>query len=482
MAKDYDAPPGVFDLLPSDPKEPWRSSYLWSHSESIMRNVAKNFGFAEIRTPIFEKTELFSRSVGEETDIVSKEMYSFVDRGGRNLSLRPEGTAPVIRAVVEHHLQHAEPLQKLFYIGPMFRYERMQAGRYRQFHQFGAEALGVRSPEQDVEMIDMAMTLFASLGLKNLSLQISSLGGKKTREAFREALKNHLKGSFDALSETSRRRFETNPLRILDSKDPQDQLALKGCPSILDLLEDDSKEHFIRVQELLNKLQIPYTINKNIVRGLDYYNDTVFEIISGELGSQNSVGGGGRYDTMIEELGGKSSPAIGFAAGIERIFQVLISQNSTLPKAPAPLLYLIPLGERAKLECFELMAFLRKQSLPVDMDLSSKKLGKAMQRANQINASFVAVVGDQELETGKIALKEMETGKGAEVPLKSLPRILEILSKQKETETIIEELLRPFDTAEEAKFFINKIGGSVEETTHLIESLKKAVAQMKEIS
>jgi histidyl-tRNA synthetase len=475
------SPPGVFDILPDDSKEPWRSSHLWQHLESILRKTSQDFGYKEIRTPIFEKSELFSRSVGQQTDIVSKEMYTFEDRGGRSLSLRPEGTASTIRAWIEHHLDQNPGNQKLFYIGPMFRYERMQAGRFRQFHQYGAEAIGFSCPEIDVEMIDLAYTIYSRLGLKDLSIQLSSLGSKESRGRFKEGLKKYLSQFYDQLSEDSQRRFETNPLRIIDSKDPNDQKILKNAPSILDFLDSTSKDHFADVLKLLNSLKIPYVINKDIVRGLDYYNDTVFEIVSGELGSQNSIGGGGRYDTLIEELGGQPAPGIGFATGMERILQVALKQNGPLPSPHAPTLYLIPLGEKAKQAGFSLVHNLRLIGISAEMEVTGKKIGKAMQLANNLEAQYVIVLGDKELEEGIVSLKEMATGEVSMIPLQSLAKILQLAEKQEDYLTFMEEISTPFKHATETDFFFKKMGGSIKQTTQAVTRLKTALDDLKEI-
>jgi histidyl-tRNA synthetase len=409
--------PGVFDILPNSPKEQWRNSHLWNYVEAIMRETAHEYGFKEIRTPLIERAELFKRVVGETTDIVSKEMYTFLDRGERLLSLRPEGTASVARAYIEHNLQHESSVQKLFYIGPMFRYERQQAGRYRQHHQLGVEVIGSDAPEQDAELIDLLHTVYERLGLKNLSVRISSLGSKESRGAFREALINYLLPFSNELSEDSKNRILVNPLRVLDSKDPADKKIVAGAPKILDFLSEDDQKHFQNVLKCLDLLEIKYVIDPMIVRGLDYYNRTVFEVVSGELGSQNSVGGGGRYDGLIDMLGGPKVPATGFATGIERIIQVMIKQNESLPEPHTPLLYFIPMGDEAKDFCFKLVHQLREARLPVEMDFSGRKLNKAMQYANQIKAKYVAVIGEQELASNQVDLKEMSTGEKTAVPL-----------------------------------------------------------------
>lgn len=416
----YPIPPGVFDILPIDNQELWKSSYLWAYVEQVIRETARDFGYAEIRTPLFERTELFQRSVGDTSDIVSKEMYTFDDKGGRSLALRPEGTAPVMRAFVEHHLDQLAAAHKLFYIAPMFRYERAQAGRYRQHHQFGAEAIGNGSAEQDAEMIDLLMTLYQRLGLKNLTLVINSLGDLASRQAFRHSLKEFLLPQLELLSPDSQGRLETNPLRILDSKDPRDREIVARAPRILDFLSAPERDHFETLQRLLDTLKIPYQVNPLLVRGLDYYNKTVFEIVAGELGAQNSIGGGGRYDGLLQTLGGPDLPSIGFGTGIERIIQTMINQGMPLPKPAHPTLFLIAMGDNAKICCFELLHALRENHIPSQMDFSGKKVGKLLQYADQIEATYVIVIGDHELESQEIELKEMATGHKEKILISSV--------------------------------------------------------------
>lgn len=403
-------PPGVFDILP-ETQEAWKRSYLWQYLEGLIHQTAKQFGFSEIRTPMFERVELFQRGVGESSDIVSKEMYLFEDKGGRMMALRPEGTAPAMRAFIENQLHAISPIQKLYYIVPMFRYDRPQAGRYRQHHQFGAEAIGSGAPEQDVELIDLLLTVYRRLGLKNLTVYLNSIGDLEARNKFREALKSYLQPHFEKLSEDSRKRLEINPLRILDSKDPNDQEIVKDAPSILDFINSTSRDHFEEVKKYLTQLGIEYQVNKLLVRGLDYYNGTVFEVVSGELGAQNSMGGGGRYDGLLKTLGGPDLPAIGFGTGMERVLQTMLKQEVSLPNPPKITLFIIPLGDLAKEKCFTLTHELRDRGLSVEMDMSFKKLGKVMSYANQIGAKYVCVIGENELSSNKIELKEMETGK-----------------------------------------------------------------------
>lgn len=422
----YKIPKGVFDILPKDPdpEGQWRNSYLWQYVEGQMRKIAHEYGFREIRTPVFESTELFTRSIGASSDIVSKEMYTFHDKGDRSLTLRPEGTAPAMRAFIENHLDQHAPVHKLFYLFSMFRYERQQAGRFRQHHQFGVETIGIKSPHQDVEVIHLLWTLYDRLGLKGLTLHLNSIGDEEARKAFRHQLKEYLRPHFNDLSPESQQRYETNPLRILDSKNQRDQSLLIEAPKVLDFLNPESHEHFKMVCSLLEKIGIPYQINHKLVRGLDYYNNTVFEITSNELGSQNSLGGGGRYDGLLKELGGADLPAFGFGAGIERIIQTMLAQKVFLPQPPHCQIFFIPLGPEAKQHCFDLVCQLRKVHVAAEMDLADKKLKNAMKYADSIQAKYVTVIGEDELKTQKIELKEMATGKTESIQIDSLEQRL----------------------------------------------------------
>ncbi len=417
---------GVFDILPCDPSEEgkWREIHLWHYLETIIKELTQVWGYREIRTPLFEKSELFERSIGEGTDIVSKEMYTFFDKANRSLTLRPEGTASVMRALIEKKLLIDQPIQKLYYIGPMFRYERQQAGRYRQHHQFGAEAIGINSPYQDAELIALFYTFLHRLGLKDLTLHLNSLGTSQNRKVFSSALKAYLAPHLQLLSPESQERYETNPLRILDSKDPKDKQLLEKAPLLLDFLDEDEKQRLDDLIGLLKQMAIPFSINPKLVRGLDYYTGMVFEVTAKELGAQNSLGGGGRYDTLLKELGGPPLPAIGFGAGLERIIQTCLKQKTFLPPPSSPLLYLIPLGDVALNRCFLLLLSLRKQGLAVEMEMGGRKLGKAMKRADNLNARYVAVVGEEELKTERVHLKEMATGIARECPINSLESVL----------------------------------------------------------
>lgn len=475
------AAPGVFDIVPMETKEPWRCSHLWNYLENIIRQTTTAYGFQEIRTPIFERTELFHRGVGETSDIVSKEMYTFQDKGDRSMSLRPEGTAPAMRSFIEHQMHNLAPVHKLFYIGPMFRYERAQAGRYRQHHQFGAEVIGNASAEQDVELIDMLYTLYQRLGLKKLQVGINTIGDVECRLKFRKALQDYLRSSYDSLSADSQARFETNPLRILDSKDAKDREIIADAPSILDFLNEESTDHFNEVKKLLNVLKIPFEVNPKLVRGLDYYNKTVFEITAGELGAQNSIAGGGRYDGLLKTLGGADLPAIGFGTGLERVIQTMIKQEVFLPKPFAPTLFIIALGAKARESCFSLVHELRQYGIPSEMDFSNKKVNKLMQYANQIQASYVAVVGDNELEKDEIEIKDMSTGLTRLLPLKHAATILHQEKQNGIFLKNLEELSKPFSHPSEADFFIDKLNETINLTTQAVSGLQGALKKMQDI-
>lgn len=477
----YKIPPGVFDILPHDEKDPWKNSFLWNYVESHIRQIASEFGFHEIRTPIFERTELFERSSGETSDIVTKEMYTFEDKGKRLLSLRPEGTAPAIRAFIENNLANQNSVHKLFYIAPMFRYERSQAGRYRQHHQFGVEAIGNKDPEQDVEVISLIYILYQRLGLQNLNVCINTLGDEASRINFRKALIDYLSNYKENLSEESLKRLEINPLRILDSKDPSDKEILQNAPSIHQFLNNESREHFEKVKELLDDLSIPYSISNHLVRGLDYYNHTVFEITSGDLGSQNSIVGGGRYDGLIKTLGGPDLPAFGFGTGIERIIQTMLKQMVPLPRPNHPILFLIPLDKNAKKRCFKILYELREQGIPTEMDFSGRKLGKVMQYANQLRADYVAVIGEKELESNQLELKEMFSGIKYLISFSSLAPILKLEKERDGYLKALQHLSKPFQSMEEKNFYINKLSTSITQTSNVVTHLEEALNTFKQL-
>jgi len=371
--------------------------------------------------------------------------------------------------------------QKFFYIGPMFRYDRPQAGRYRQHHQFGIEAIGNRSPEQDVEVIEVLYTLLKRLGLNDLEIHINCIGNKAVRDKFKESLKDYLQPHFSELSKESQKRIEVNPLRILDSKDEKDKKIIQEAPSILDFIQDESRAHFERVKQLLDMIDIPYTVNPLLVRGLDYYNEIVFEIMSPDLGAQSSLGGGGRYDGLLQMMGGPDVPAAGFGSGIERIIQAMIKQECNIPEGPRPTLFLIPMGEAASEYTFKLLHELRQQGISAQMDFTGRKIGKAMQMANQVRAEHVLVIGDQELISGMAELKEMDSGITQPIPLDSVVRVLRILEKSGPYIAYLEEMDEPFETDEDAQFFMRKVQRALEQTKSITEKFHKQLDELKHL-
>ncbi len=413
-------PKGTFDILPYACEEPWRLTDLWIHAEQLIRQTAADYGYREIRTPIYERTELFDRGVGESTDIVMKEMFTFEDRGGRSISLRPEGTASVARAFVENHLAQEGSVHKFFYIGPMFRYERPQSGRYRQHHQFGVEAYGNGDPEQDAEVIDFLLQLYRRLGLAKLKVHINTVGDAPSRARYREALLAYLAPHVAQLSADSQARLEKNPLRILDSKDPADREIVQGAPSILEYLTPEAGQHFQAVCHLLTQLKVEYVIDHKLVRGLDYYNKTVFEVLTEDLGAQNTIGAGGRYDGLVGQLGGPDLPAVGFATGLERVLQVLTAQGVPYPSTTRPFVYFIPLGDEAKEATFLLTSQCRHAGLPAGLELSAKKVNVAIQNGLKAESTYCCIIGSQELQTNRVKLKELATRQEIEIPLDKL--------------------------------------------------------------
>jgi histidyl-tRNA synthetase len=409
---------GFKDILPGEVE-------VWQRVERSSRRVFRNFGFLEIKLPLMEMTELFKRSIGEETDIVSKEMYTFTDSKGRNFSLRPEATASLVRAYIQHRLYQDNPLQKVFMIGPMFRHERPQKGRFRQFHQIDAEIFGDPGPRSDAEIILLAMTVFETVGLSGLSLQVNSLGCPECRTAFREELKKYLGQQKEALCEDCRRRADTNPLRVFDCKADGCKEVVAGAPSILEFICGDCERHFKGVQDYLDLLGIAFTINPMLVRGLDYYTRTTFEIQTDRLGAQNAVLGGGRYDGLSKQLGGPDHPAIGFALGMERLITLL--QEEGQEKNPVPDLFIIGLGEDAEKKAFSWASDLRKSGFWVETDYGSKGLKAQLRRADRLGASRVLIVGDNELASGKALLKDMVRKQQKSVDLEDLLNTLKNL-------------------------------------------------------
>jgi len=395
---------GTHDILPGD-------SHNWQTLESIVRKVCSRFGYNEIRTPVFEETRLFSRSVGEETDIVSKEMYSWEDKDGTSLTLRPELTASVVRSFIQHNLGRQAPLQRLYYMGPLFRRERPQKGRQRQFHQFGVEAFGSENPEQDAEIIAIAWHILDECGLrKEATLQLNSIGSPKCRLAYHDALKNFIRPNLDKFSETSRMRFETNPLRILDTKAEYEQKLLVGGPTVSDYYTDEDKVHFEALQKFLDAMNIPFNINSKLVRGLDYYSRTVFEFTSPALGAQDALLGGGRYDKLVETLGGKSTPGIGFAAGMERF---LIAMKNTEQQSEESNIdvYFVCLGETGLSTALSISNELRQAGYSLVSDPLRRSMKAQMREANKSGAKFALILGETEMETDSIVLKNLKDGK-----------------------------------------------------------------------
>jgi histidyl-tRNA synthetase len=403
MADRINAPKGFSDVLPAD-------AWKWQTVERIARQVSELYHFDEIRTPIVENTDLFHRGVGETTDIVHKETFTFADRGGDSMTLRPEGTAGVVRAMIEHaQLNDPGVRAKVFYIGPNFRYERPQKGRLRQHHQFGAEAFGVAEPEQDVECILLQMDFYSRCGVKDLALRLNSLGDAESKQRYRDALVGFLSPKQSQLGEDSQRRLGDNPLRILDSKDPRDVEAVKGAPPATEYLSENSRTHFQRIQELLAGSQVPFTVDASLVRGFDYYTGTVWEVTASGLGSQNAIGGGGRYDNLVETLGGRPTPGVGFGSGLERLLIALEAQGAKLPRATRPLIYLISQNEPARDANLALMRELRSHDFAADMDPTGRSMKSQFKVAAREEASIVLVTGETELQNNTVTLKNLST-------------------------------------------------------------------------
>lgn len=406
-------PKGTKDMLPSE-------AYKWHYVEDIARRTAHSFGFKEIRTPTFEHTELFLRGVGETTDIVTKEMYTFDDKGNRSMTLRPEGTAGVARSYIENGLaQNGLPL-KVYYIASIFRYEKPQNGRLREHHQFGVEMYGSDLPKADVEVISLAYSFLRNAGLKDLALNINSIGCKECRVAYNKALKEYIGANLDNMCPTCKSRFDKNPLRILDCKEEKCKLITAQAPKIIDYLCDDCKEHFHEVQNGLTALGIPFAVNPGIVRGLDYYTRTVFEFISTDIGAQGTVCGGGRYNHLVEEVGGKPTPAAGFGLGLERLLLVLENTGNMKAVEKGIDVYVAPLGDRAAVESQPICQALRMAGLSAETDLMGRSLKAQMKYADKIKASYVAIIGDDELDSGVATVKNMAEGQSKQVSLADL--------------------------------------------------------------
>ncbi|WP_423189397.1 histidine--tRNA ligase [Alkalibacterium sp. f15] len=421
---------GTVDILPDE-------SEKWQVVEQQARAILSNYQFKEIRTPLFEKFDLFARGVGETSDIVSKEMYDFKDKGDRHIALRPEGTAGVVRAYVENKLyapEYHKPM-KLYYIGSMFRYERPQSGRQRQFNQVGVEVFGSKNPAVDVETMALAMDLFKSFGIEDLKLVINSLGDAESRLKYREALIAYLEPHFDELSNDSKERLYKNPLRVLDSKDKKDKVLVADAPSVLDFLNEKSKQHFEAVKEMLEDLSIPYEIDKNMVRGLDYYNDTIFEVMTThpKFGANATICAGGRYDSLVEEVGGPETPAFGFGFGIERLLILLDFMNYNYPKVSTIDAYVVTIGEKVNKAATKLTQYLRQNNLSVEREFMNRKPGKQFKTADKWDAEFVFTMGEDELNENRVTIKALKSGQQTDIDLGELYSNFEATFKEVES-------------------------------------------------
>ena len=401
---------GTKDVLPKDVH---KNQYI----EATALDIASKFGYKEIRTPVFEHTELFQRGVGDTTDVVQKEMYTFDDKGGRSITLRPEGTAGAVRSFLENGLCNEALPQKVCYLTSCYRYEKPQAGRLREFHQFGVECFGTASPLADAEIIALAKSMFDTLGVRDLSLEINSIGCPKCRAEYHKALKEYFASRKDELCDTCKGRLDRNPMRILDCKSPICHEIAQGAPVVIDYLCDECKEHFEKVQKYLDAQNIEYKINPQIVRGLDYYTKTVFEFVSNSIGAQGTVCGGGRYDGLVEELGGQHTASLGFAMGLERLMLLMEAQGCEFPQAEKPDLFIVALGEKATLKALEIAKDMREEGFSALLDLNQRSVRAQMKYADKLGAKFNVVIGDNEVENKIAKLKNMQTGEETEINL-----------------------------------------------------------------
>lgn len=414
---------GTNDILPKE-------SYKIQFVEKIMLDTARLFGYREIRVPVFEHTEVFSRNVGDTTDVVQKEMYTFDDKGGRSVTLRPELTAGVIRSSIEHGLIYDALPEKVCYIGGCYRYEKPQAGRLREFHQFGIECIGASSPAADAEVIGVANQVLNTLGVKKTELQINSIGCPTCRKNYQKALKEYFQKNIDGLCDTCKDRLSRNPMRILDCKSPVCSKLAENAPKVIDFLCDDCKEHFASVKKHLDSAGLKYTVNPQIVRGLDYYTRTVFEFVSGDIGAQSTVCGGGRYDGLIAQMGGNPTPALGFGLGIERLLLLLENQGAEIPSDTTCDLYIAPMGESAGYEATKLCSKLRFDGFEAQTDVCGRGLKAQMKYADKIGAKFTLVLGDNELTSNKAIIKNMTDGETTEIAIDDISdELLSLINK-----------------------------------------------------
>ena len=403
---------GTYDVLPN-------ISNKWKNVELHIHQYLSRAGYGEIRTPTFENTELFKQSVGEDSDVVSKEMYSWVDQGGTDLTLKPEYTASVVRSYIQNNLNSISPISKLYYIGDLFRRERPQKGRYRQFRQFGIEAIGSQYSEQDAEIISIAWNILSDLGIQDITLNLNSIGSSETRKKYRQVLIDYLKPNFDQLSESSKNRFNSNPLRILDTKNKSEIEILKKAPKITEYLSKEDEAHLNEVQERLNDLNIPFTLDTNLVRGLDYYTRTTFEIVSSKLGAQDALCGGGRYDKLVESLGGKPTPAVGFAAGFERIMLAMDSDDK-LVENNIKKIYLIGLGDEARSTMIKILGEIRNEGFYIEFDPLRRSIKSQLRESNKLGASITIIIGEKEIEEQSAQIKDLSSGNQQSVPFDSI--------------------------------------------------------------
>ena len=407
------APKGTKDVLPSE-------SYKWQYVEALMREICALNGYKEMRTPIFEHTELFERGIGDTTDVVQKEMYTMKDKGGRSITLKPEATAPFVRAFIEHSMFNDIQPVKIYCTTPCFRYEKPQSGRLREFHQFDIEVLGSSDPSVDAEVINIAMMLYGRLGVKNLEIRINSVGCPKCRADYNKKLKEYLSEKLDNLCETCKDRYNKNPMRIIDCKEEKCREQLAGVPFMLDNICDECREHFEGLKKSLELLGLEYVVDPKIVRGLDYYTKTAFEIVSRDIGSQGTVCGGGRYDGLIEECGGPSTPGIGFGLGLERLLLVVENQGLDIPVPVYIDVYVANMGKEGADEALRQINLLRKEGIKAEKDYMGRSLKAQMKYANKINARYVVVLGEEEVKSGRIKVKDMNSGSEEEISLDAL--------------------------------------------------------------
>lgn len=410
---------GTYDVLPN-------ISNKWKNVEFYIHQYLSRAGYSEIRTPIFENTDLFKRSVGEDSDVVSKEMYSWIDQGGADLTLKPEYTASVVRAYIQNNLNSISPISKLYYIGDLFRRERPQKGRYRQFRQFGIEAIGSKYSEQDAEIISIAWNIISELGIQDITLNLNSIGSSETRKKYKQVLIEYLKPNFDQLSESSKKRFNSNPLRILDTKNKSEIEILKQVPKITEYLSKEDEVHFNEVQQRLDDLNIPFSLDTNLVRGLDYYTRTTFEIVSSKLGAQDALCGGGRYDKLVESLGGKSTPAVGFAAGFERILLAMDNDNELVEKNIKKI-YLIGLGDKVRSTMTKILGQIRNEGFYIEFDPLRRSIKSQLRESNKLGSSITIILGEKEMEEQCVQIKDLSNGNQQSVPFDSIISYLKSL-------------------------------------------------------